>query len=928
MAESNACSEGKTLALTGDACPKISLPEPDTKAKPSNLIPARDLAPRGPRFSRLSDAYFKITSRQSSNNTFRKASNQSDLSPITPSVTGSSSSLAGSPRLVKSQNDLQSPSSFSAMPSSTNIGRPMSFNSIELFDDMLPKMGREDNDNIGPNEQIEDELLNLKIQSNDTTGSTIEGILAQYDACTPSLKVERANPREYRMNVDLSLFRPPQDSLPELPAADIRPVSVRQSEYDSPMSDSSITDSQHLLDVEAQAYELEEVRRALVPSPLNIAQSCHGIEIRREQQHDSRHDGSDLTVYEGPICTNNSFTHQEAQGYKTYLQPPMERDISQTLRHLGRNAGYSIGTFCSADAGDYLPRQIRPQGKIFSPTRLPKTSGEKPLRQIKVVIGRESGSFEDIKDNRHNVQDDMKDGHHNMPSEDGDWVTETTSDAGFGPCNSALPGQALTKHFKRAGSSLADYSDDGNESTVDRFGSLERIIPHPGGIEKRRPSNMQRLNGSKLTFLLPRQHNAFLRNANRLWASAAQGGPGQFRPHILSQNMNPFRDISSRRLVFDFDQNAPPKYEFRDSVSDYEPAKASTKGNCGTNQYGTYGSLPSLVAKIGEDGNSTSTDADSEQSARLDGDKNPSDRSSRESKVQQTPCESRDMRLSIYAADRRKQLEELNRQEFAVASSFYDPPSASSVRSKFNFELLPLDLAQHKNKVQRDCGETNETESATTRLKRKQSSQSINLPAINLERPAKAFFTSRDLSVNFSTPNWRVHNPASDASGDTSTPFSMGRSDEIGPVVTRKCKKSDTSGSLDPPSPFGIPSIAKRPCYGQKERYHTPVRSQHRLKLPPSFIAPDDYVSDRAHRIRQIFFYIIVALSILPFVGVLALGGAFREAFKWATRSEVDQLTAHQRRFIKWMLFAESVIYTGAVVTVVVYFVVKNKAQN
>ncbi|KAI8948522.1 hypothetical protein F4801DRAFT_604332 [Xylaria longipes] len=922
MAESNICNEGSNLPFTGDACPKISSPELQTNVTPSDSIPARGSVPRAPRFSKLSDAYLKITSRQVSNETFRKASNQSDPSTIASTLASPVSSPVATPRLVKSQNDLQTPASVSATPSSMKIDRRTSFDSIELFEDLLPQMGRQDKKHLSLSEEIEHELLDLKTRSNDTTDSTIERILAQYDVCTPGIKVEHGNPREYRMKVDSSLSRPPQDSLPDLPAIDIQPVSVRQREYDSPVPDSSITDSEHLLDAEAQAYELEEARRALVPSPLNIAYPRSGIEIQRDQQHDACDNRSDLT--EGAICTNDLFTRKEVQGYKTYLQPPMERDISQTLRHLGGNTAHSIGTFCSSDVGDYVPRHIRPQGTIFSPTRLPKVGGEKPLRQIKVVIGRNSETGQNTED----AQDDVKHDRHDMHSEDGDWVTETTSDAGFGLCNNALPEQPLTKRFKRAGSSLADYSDDGNESTMDRFGSRERIIPHPAGGEKYRPSDIQRLNGSKLAFLLPRQHNAFLRNANRLWASTTQQGPGQLRPHILSQKTNPNRDIGSRRLVFDFDQNAPPKYEFRDSISDYEPAKASTKSNCGINQYDTYGSLPSSVSKFGEDRHSITTDPHLDQSADFDGNRNPSNRGSRQSNSHQSSHDSQDTRLSIYAADRRRQLEELELQEFAAASSYYEPPSASSVRSKFNFELLPLDLARHKKKLQRSYGETNEIEPATTRLKRKQSSPSINLPASTLERPAKAYFTSRDLSINFSTPNWRMHNLGSDASADTQTPFSMDRPDEIGSSATRKYQKSTTLGSLDPPSSFGMPSIVRRPGHGRKERHPTPARSRHRLKPPPSFVAPDDYVSDRANRTRQLFFYIIAVLSILPFVGVLALGGAFREALKWATCSEVDRLTARQRRFLKWMLFAESVIYTSTVVTVVVYFVVKSKVQN
>jgi hypothetical protein len=68
--------------------------------------------------------------------------------------------------------------------------------------------------------------------------------------------------------------------------------------------------------------------------------------------------------------------------------------------------------------------------------------------------------------------------------------------------------------------------------------------------------------------------------------------------------------------------------------------------------------------------------------------------------------------------------------------------------------------------------------------------------------------------------------------------------------------------------------------------------------------------------------------SLLPFVGVLVSSGAFSEALKWATRGEVDRLTARQRRVIKYMLLVEAIVYTAGVAAVVVYFVVKSKVQN
>ncbi|KAJ2988676.1 hypothetical protein NUW58_g3849 [Xylaria curta] len=812
------------------------------------------------------------------------------------------------------------PSSASAAPTSMKKKFRASFDSINFFKGLPPNMRPQDDDHHRLSEQLEYEPLGLNPRSNDTTDSTIDGILAQYDARTSSLKAEYENTREYLAQADLFVSQPPRESLPELPATGIRPFSdVRESEYDSPVPESSITDSQYLLDAEAQAHELEKARRALVPLPLNIVQSRSSMEIPRDVPSDIRDNVDALIPRYGATWNQSSLARPEIRTYRN----PMERDISRRLRHLSGDAGYSAGTSYDSDIDDDASfRRAGPQGKIFEPSSLPTArNGKKPIRQIKVVIGRESET--DKNNQSHNdAQAEVQHERRDVFSEDGDWVTEATSEVGFGFCNDVVTGRPLTGGLKRAGSSLADYSDDGNEGTVDRFGSCERILQYQTGVELY--SDVQRSKESKFSALLPRRYNAFPESTNHRWESTAQQGPAQFRPQVLRRNTNLYRDGgvgrqgATRRLVFDFDQNAPPKYEFRDSVSEYEPAGASTKANCGTHQYDTQGSLPSPVSEIGEDNRNSISSSYLDQSIELNGDR-ISPNTSRKRKTYATIHRSRDMKFSIYAADRRRQLQELNKREFAAGSSYYDPPSISSVRSKFNFELLPLDLAQQKNKIQRDSGETNETESAAARLKRKKSAPSI-------ERPPKAFFTGRDLSVDFSPPAWQSRKLNPQASPDTPTP--LGYPNEVSPRMNGKYWKKNSLGSPNTVSSFGTPSIMGRVLDCQSVRRLAPARRRHYHGPRWGLVAPDDYVSDRADGIRRFFFCLLAVLSILPFVGVLALSGAFSEAFKWATQGEVDRLTARQRRFIKWMLFVECVVYSGTVVAVVIYFVLKSKAQS
>ncbi|KAI1119249.1 hypothetical protein F5Y14DRAFT_460530 [Nemania sp. NC0429] len=865
--------------------------DPEPKAKPFASKPVRSLTPRGQRFSKLSDAYFNITSRQGSHHFVPKDLDQSHTSIAASSLVAPASSPITGPRLVKSQDDLQTPSSASAVPNSMKGKRCASFGSIECFEDLVPNMGRRYSTRLSLSQKTGSESTNPKAEFHDTTSSTIEGILAQYDAPAPGFKVEHDDVEECQLNdtFEFNFPLPPRGSLPEPPPRTKHHtyhMRLSESDCDSRARDSSITDSQYLLDAEAQAYELAEAGRALIPRPLNLGQPRHSGGIPQQRQCGASHNIGGSIAYQGEASANDLSSHREPGDYGKTQHLHMEREISQKLRHASRNIGHGVSTPYSSGIDENFIQPAIPRREIFSQSYLPTASTEgRPLRHIKVVIGRDPQTGEDNRVNcglEVNVRDDC----HNVTSEDGDWVTEATSDAGFDTCTDPLPGHPVAAEFKRAGSSLADYSDDGSMGRS--YGSQERIIEYPDGDTSYDPYDVQRSNESKFAMLLPHQHNAFTENANRRWESATQQEPALFRPQPLHKSTNPHREVNGRRqwtpqrLVFDFDQNAPPRYEFRDSVSEYEPASASTKANCGTYRCDTYGSLVSPELEIGEGSHPSTADVHFDRSADFNAYQSPSTRFPQQNKTNQAPRQDQNKKLSIYAVDRQRQLDEMEGQEFAAASSYYDQPSANSVKSKFNFELLPLKTAQQKNKLQRDSGQTNETESAATRLKRKKTASSDNPETLPLQPPARAFFTSRHLSINFTPSEWEDDMVNQD---DTAAPFAMGRSNNSTSGKRRKSRNGSWLEIRNTPSSFGAPT-------------------------------------------RRFFFYFLVVLSILPFVGVLVLAGACKEALKWATQGEVDRLTARQRRFIKIMLLAECILYTGGVATIVVYFAVKSKTEN
>ncbi|KAI0810203.1 hypothetical protein GGR55DRAFT_695405 [Xylaria sp. FL0064] len=891
---------------TGDDAFPSSRPDsppttPPGHAEPRDELlvskPARTFTPRGQRFSKLSDAYLNITSRLPPNKASQKASEQSKSNPA-----GAAPSPVARPRLAKSQDDLQTSGSALAMRAFMNRrSRCASFDSIDLPEDLQSGTGSSDNNSAASlSRKIDHELSKFDAVSYDNTTSTIERIVAQYDNRIPSLQVEYDNTREYRAKAELPVSQPPTESLPESPPTNMRPTSnVRQQEYDSPVPDSSIIDSQHLLDAEAQARELEQARRAVVPKPLNIVRARRDLEILSRQHHAAIDDDGSGMTYEEEFCAANPFAHPDDECSETYWQFPMERDVSQELRRFSGYDEHNATQTYRANAKDH--RQAQPKGKnLYQPSLPTIDTGERPMRHIKVVIGRDSDSGKNsqvIPDGQADEKKDVRD----LVSEDGDWVTEATSDVGFGFSAGALPGRALTGGLKKTGSSLADYSDDSHEDVLDRFGSCERIIQHSAGDEQYQPYDIERPDAPKFADFLSRRQNAYPQGSGLRWASATEEETGQFRP--LPKNRHPYREIgslrpkNSGRLAFNFDGNAPPRYAFRDSVSEYEPAVASTMANCGTNQYDTRGSLPSTAADFGEEDHHTATDGRFDQPGDFDVDENHSG-----------------------SLTEHQEPSVIDPREFAAASSYFEPPSANSVTSQFDFELLPLELAQKKEKLQRDKGKTKETGSTTARLRRKRSFRSSEAGTNSIEPPHRDIIVSSDLSVNFSSPEWKAQ--SSDL-GDPPTPFSMGRSQRTTSGTGSRYRNLNPPGAADISSPYTTRSVKRRRRYSVTDYGVVPT-----LHPRPFFVAPDDYVSDSASATRRSIFYILAVLSILPFFGVLVLSGAFSGCLKWATQCEVDRLTPRQRYFIKVMLYVETILYTGGVVAVVVYFVMRAKAQQ
>lgn len=555
---------------------------------------------------------------------------------------------------------------------------------------------------------------------------------------------------------------------------------MRHSESDSPAPDSSISDSQHLLDTEAHSDELTQSRQALVPLPLNVSEQRQDAQASQDKKcEDADHAADSNTTDQAENQTDNVRTGQEARDCREYLQPRIERAISQKLKHISGTVEQSDGISHSLDPSDDFPiRRARTKGSKHDQLDHSKNgTGHTQFRDIKVILGSKHSENGEDHQKRHSAQVDDKNDDHDQGSDIADWVTEATSDSGRDSGRDTLPECHLSGEFKKAGSSIADYSDDGNETvaTVDTYGSRERIIRYSEGSKKDESSNVRYPKESKLAALVPRLQNGALDATNRRWESTTQQEPTQFRPQDLRKNANPYRQLGSgrsdtfQRLAFNFNKDCPPRFEFRDSVSEYEPTAASTKANCGTHEYNTQNSLPSPAPEIKED-------ATADHSANSNRPSGPSNAVTHHDDSCQTPCRSQDDKPSIYAADRQKQLEE---QEFIAVSSYeprsyeppYEPPSVDSVKSKFDFELVPLDQAQKKIKEQREAGQTNVTETAEGRINGKQGMSSFDLATSPLEPPPRTI--CRALSSTFTAPGYGTHDSSLEGRLTLEFPYSQ-----------------------------------------------------------------------------------------------------------------------------------------------------------
>ncbi|ESZ97306.1 hypothetical protein SBOR_2334 [Sclerotinia borealis F-4128] len=238
------------------------------------------------------------------------------------------------------------------------------------------------------------------------------------------------------------------------------------------------------------------------------------------------------------------------------LRQPLEREVSKALRRASGYSVYSMESVSTSFTGqNEIPRPPRPglnfSRKLNVEDTPPSDSGSLNTEQREFVA--QAQAFYDrgaIAPNwvtaQHqnvvripishsiNLPDSPPESpydrplesseKHTTPTEAEDWETVAESAAGaFGRARHNEPGMMMGGLVNRAGSSIADNSDDGTESTeplhIDEYGSSERIAQHPGNIEYYGDYRQRDLKKTHIPVFLPvfREHkvNGYLADSNR-----------------------------------------------------------------------------------------------------------------------------------------------------------------------------------------------------------------------------------------------------------------------------------------------------------------------------------------------------------------------------------------------------------------------------
>lgn len=614
--------------------------------------------------------------------------------------------------------------------------------------------------------------------------------------------------------------------------------------------------------------------------------------------------------------------------YRRIRQLGKEREISQALKSMSRSetaTDAGLDSLATSPEKPYLQMSSpeKSEGGSPDPARAPYRGGNffdpvafralhgdtGPNANVRVVIDRNPGvhAAKQPRSRPFGLFMDTDKALNNRslkePTE-GDWVTETTSDVDLGD---DLP----TKGIKETGSSIADYSDEGEVPEYpfpSRLGSRDPILQHPSGEALGESYEMHNLKGTNQRVLVPRpqlpRFNGFGQNSSRL---------GPYSPRRRGSQkgvMNPFRrsykraDASSY-FTFKSDRRVPSKYDFRDSTSTCAPPTESNQTVCGTKGTLPHSMSPLNTAKLKASEADPFTDGQSMPLPRIRPN-NYTRGHSRQPAVSTLPLQPSQMPQH-----------EVTEDQEPTPMTAGDGPATTS--SKFAFKLLDLSEAQELQRQQRESGETDETEDSVIRYHRACSDASAGANPEALPQPLPAHVrnshvtNASKLSTQFTLPPWRASRSESPRGLEKEQPLTL---TDISDATVYRAGLGGQSEPASAPRNRLLP-LDKRVRRTSARRT---LRNIMRQDMESIQAAEESFISAQARSRRQMFFYGMLVLSVFPFFSLLALNGKFNGLLAWFTNSEACEMTRKQRKIIKIVFIVEIIILTSLFAILVAYY--------
>lgn len=721
----------------GNGVPKSS--ETGSEA-PSMPKPLRSMGSRGPLFTDLSEAFRQIAAKQGSkpsNDSSQEADQQSQ-----PSLNKSQKDLGDSPTGIQPTGAIASHNKDVALRDLSPYAAGRSLTDKYMTPTKPTAAGTAMSAAEEQSRKVDEaRMVDVPLDGTDDAGSKVTQPRQHADST--------AGRNEMRRNHCPS--EPPQGSLPTVPQGRRKGESESKAvtTLDSgPSTDSTVSNSQHLLDADAQANELQQAHHPLFPSPLRFPLKPGR---KSSDPHNDDH-GSEASSADNTTESNVDPFRYDSQRYQAFMHSSNERDVSRALKRLSKVGEASEATIVTPEAspgtkvaGRQLETTIVPVGvakveKGRESAGFQSSVPEKRVRDLQVQIHRKP-ELEPEEADRQGKPGRLARSKAYLRLDrlaresTGDWVTEATSDAGFGN----------SEFVKATGSSIADYSDD--EFPTIRNNRRRPIIQHPAGKLQPESYELRDLKNTKQQVMLPKpKYSLFPANSDRLFSSSGK------ETSTTNQSLprNPFSRSSYRRADTDgnFLSSAAKggsKYEFRDSASEYALSVQLGIPSPQDKLFDTElekGALGKYL-KDGSQPNAEGFGLNNSERQTLG--------SSRD--VEVTPRKPYEQRLvdqmypTRYKCGNLWRLEQQQKDSSDFGpSSFIGEPL--STRSKFEFELLPLEEAQRKQKLQRESGESDETLPAEVRYQRaKKSSITVSSP-IAVPLPT---LSRRQLGPNLST---------------------------------------------------------------------------------------------------------------------------------------------------------------------------------